>query len=49
MEPGDYARLDIGRKGQLGTPDGLPVFAIDDNRINQSVIYLDHLQGALRL
>jgi hypothetical protein len=49
MEPGDYARLDIDRKGQPGTPDGLPVFAIDDNRINQSVIYLDHLQGALRL
>jgi hypothetical protein len=48
MEPGDYARLDIDRKGQPGTPDGLPVFPIDDNRINQSVIYLDHLQGALR-
>ena len=49
MESGDHACFDIDRKGQPGTPNGLPVFAIDDNCINQSVIYLDHLEGALRL
>jgi hypothetical protein len=49
MEPGDHARFDIDRKGQPGTPNGLQVFAMDDDRINQSVIYLDYLQGALLL
>jgi hypothetical protein len=49
MESGDHARFDNDRKGQPGTPNRLAVFAINDNHINQSVIYLDHLQGALRL
>src|SRR5450756_1499919 len=49
MKPSDHACFDIDRKSQPGTPNGLPIFAMDDDRINQSVIYLDYLQGSLRL
>jgi hypothetical protein len=49
MEPRNHARFDIDRKGQPGTPNGLAVLAINHNHINESVIHLDHLKGALRL
>jgi hypothetical protein len=34
MEPSDHARFDIDRKGKPGTPNGLAVFAIDNNHID---------------
>ena len=49
MEPGDHACCDIDCKGWPGTSNGLTVITINDNHVDQGVIYLDHLQGALRL
>ncbi len=49
MESSDHARFNIDCKGQPGAPNRLPVLAIHDNYIYQSVVDLDHFHGALRL